>query len=68
MTAAGPVVTVTIDADGSTVVSVAGAPGPSCRTVTAAVERALGQTAETRPTAEASQPAGQQLRQTGGAP
>ena len=66
MTAAGPVVTVTIKADGSTVVSVAGAPGPSCRTLTAALERALGQTTGTLATAGAQQHAGQTAQQTGG--
>ena len=67
MTTSGPTVTVTINADGSTSVSVAGAPGASCRTLTADLERRLGRTAETRPTAEATQQqAGHNLGQTGG--
>ena len=65
---ATPTITVTIDADGSTAVSVAGLAGPGCKSLTAAVERALGSASDTRQTAEhAQQSAGQTLGQSGGA-
>lgn len=54
-----PQITVTIDQDGDTNVAVQGQPGPGCKQLTAAIERAIGQTTKDQTTPEMQQSAGQ---------
>ena len=53
----GQKITVTVDG-GSTEVEVSGVKGSGCHAVSEAIERSLGKTSGTKPTAEMYQPAG----------